>query len=931
VRGNWAVIGLAGTALVGSLALSTGVGAAPLTAEAAATTVVVKPSSLNGWVVADDNGNGGGSVQFATPPDTPPAGVGSARLQLSAANAGWALVVQNEFVGTPLADLVDLSYATYRTSVDAGSNLAVTLQFPIDHDITDASEAWQGRLVFEPYQTAPAGVPQNTWQTWDGMTGKWWQTGNPIVGNAAATRHCGQANPCDLSTLLGHYPDAAVHPTFGAFFLKAGSGWAGFDGYVDDLTIGTAAAAVTYDFEAETACTTTCYVNGTTGDDTFGGDTPSTAKKTIQAGVSAVDDAGTVMVAAGTYNEDVLVDAPITVTGAGAATTSVVGQIGGDGATVRVASPGVVVEGFTITRVGNTVSDWTNGSLNFAGVAIQGHANDAVIRDNVIIGNRTAIDVNDSDGNVVSDNEIRGNHTGLLFRNKTDDTSVTGNTIVDNRTVGVLFLDASGGTNSPVQSAVVSEFSRNEISGNWYGQIVDRQQGGSLPAPGTTNLKNFACNWYGTATPVISTANSAEPGYAALLPVEFGGSAVAPGGQPDILGPASANFVVEPYLITDDLEGECATITSGAQPDDASGAEGTTLTASGSFNGTGVSVTATGPGAITDNGDGSWSWSYDADDDETATVEVTGEDAYGNSLESTFEVTVTNVAPTGTLTAPALAIEGTSVEVSVTSPTDPSTADTTAGFEYAFDCGAGFGPFGPSASTTCSVPAFGADLEVAAQIRDKDAGVNSYTATVGIVELILAPDAPSDVTGLAASRAVVLAWTPPSDDGGAAITGYRIQVSRDGGAFTTLVANTNSTVPVRTIRGLVNGTEYTFRVAAVSSAGLGAFSTPSATLVPRTVARAPRRVVGTARPSAVVLRWQTPTATGGSPIVGYRIRQSINGGKWRTVERNTESVATRYRVTDLSSAKRYRFRVIAITDAGLGAASKPTDRIRPKG
>ena len=40
----------------------------------------------------------------------------------------------------------------------------------------------------------------------------------------------------------------------------------------------------------------------------------------------------------------------------------------------------------------------------------------------------------------------------------------------------------------------------------------------------------------------MTTANSTEPGYAAQIPVIYGGTATAPGGQPDIAGPASANF-----------------------------------------------------------------------------------------------------------------------------------------------------------------------------------------------------------------------------------------------------------------------------------------------------------------------------------------------------------------------------------------------------
>ncbi|MDZ7848258.1 MAG: right-handed parallel beta-helix repeat-containing protein [Owenweeksia sp.] len=109
-------------------------------------------------------------------------------------------------------------------------------------------------------------------------------------------------------------------------------------------------------------------------------------------------------------------------------------------------------------------------------------------------------------------------------------------------------MDASGGSNAPVQSALNSSFNNNNISGNWYGQIVDRQSGGSLPTPGSTNLKNFECNWYGSASPVVSTSNSTEPPYTTHIPVYLGGTASDPGGQPDILGPASANFIYYPFL-----------------------------------------------------------------------------------------------------------------------------------------------------------------------------------------------------------------------------------------------------------------------------------------------------------------------------------------------------------------------------------------------
>ena len=276
----------------------------------------------------------------------------------------------------------------------------------------------------------------------------------------------------------------------------------------------------------------------------------------IQPRIDFAQNGDVILVGAGNYNEDVTINKSVSLIGASYNNTIVSGLIGGAGATMKVAATGVIIDGFSITRDGNNPTDWNNADLNSAGIAIQGLTVNAEIRNCSLFGNRTGIDINNSNGNNIHNNLIDNNHTGLIFRNQTDNTIFTNNFVTNNRTAGVLFLDASGGTNVPVQSAVNSTFNNNDISGNWYGDIVDRQAGGSLPTPGN-NLKNFECNWYGTTLPVTSTMNSAEPGYATLIPVIYGGTAVAPGGQPNILGPASANFDYVSYLLdgTDDDSG----------------------------------------------------------------------------------------------------------------------------------------------------------------------------------------------------------------------------------------------------------------------------------------------------------------------------------------------------------------------------------------
>ncbi len=301
-----------------------------------------------------------------------------------------------------------------------------------------------------------------------------------------------------------------------------------------------------------TGCTATS-ANVTVSNNTTTGPVHNGANNycTIQSAIDAASPNDEITVDAGTYNEDININKTLKITGADNATTIIQGVNGGDIATVRIAANNIELSGFTITRYGNSVDDWNDATLNSAGIAVQGISLTGMnIHDNIITGNRSAIDVNNSNGHNIHNNVINNNHTGVIFRNQTDNINFTENEVTNNRTVGVLYLDGSGGTNVPAQSALNCNFFNNNISGNWYGQIVERQSGGSIPIPGTTNLKNFSGNWFGTNAPVVTTANSAEPGYASLIPEIFGGTATPPGGQPDIAGPASPNFDYTPYLNT---------------------------------------------------------------------------------------------------------------------------------------------------------------------------------------------------------------------------------------------------------------------------------------------------------------------------------------------------------------------------------------------
>ncbi|MDF2731999.1 MAG: endonuclease/exonuclease/phosphatase family [Desertimonas sp.] len=114
----------------------------------------------------------------------------------------------------------------------------------------------------------------------------------------------------------------------------------------------------------------------------------------------------------------------------------------------------------------------------------------------------------------------------------------------------------------------------------------------------------------------------------------------------------------------------------------------------------------------------------------SATVRVQVSDGSATTVDEAT-VNVSNVAPTATFSAPAETRAGFPFTLSLTGASDPSAADTAGGFQYAFDCGNGYGAFGTSSTATCTPLGTGA-LSVGGRIRDKDGSVSEYRATVTV-------------------------------------------------------------------------------------------------------------------------------------------------------------------------------------------------------
>ena len=87
------------------------------------------------------------------------------------------------------------------------------------------------------------------------------------------------------------------------------------------------------------------------------------------------------------------------------------------------------------------------------------------------------------------------------------------------------------------------------------------------------------------------------------------------------------------------------------------------------------------------------------------------------------------------------------------------------------------------------------------------------------------PGKPTGLTATADGQTEIdLSWTAPPDNGGANITGYKIEVSTNGSSWSDLVADTDSTSTSYSHTGLTAGSTRHYRVSAINSAGTGSAS-----------------------------------------------------------------------------------------------------------
>ena len=323
------------------------------------------------------------------------------------------------------------------------------------------------------------------------------------------------------------------------------------------------------------------------------------------------------------------------------------------------------------------------------------------------------------------------------------------------------------------------------------------------------------------------------------------------------------------------------------------------------------------------------------------TVAVEASDIHGNG-SGPHDLFVVTVVPAVTATAPgaptgltATADGHTEIDLSWTAPSDDGGADITG---YLIEVSTNGSSWSDLVSDTGTITTgYSHSRLTAGSTRHyrvsaiNSAGTSepssSDSATTDSPPAATAPDAPTSLTATADDQSEIdLSWTAPSNDGGADITGYGIEVSTNGSNWSDLVADTDSTATSYSHTGLTAGSTRYYRVSAINSAGTSApSSTDSATTDSPPAATAPDAPTGLTATAdgqtEIDLSWTAPSDDGGAAINGYKIEVSTGGSSWTNLVADTGSTTTSYSHTGLTAGTTRHYRVSAINSAGTGPAS----------
>ena len=209
-------------------------------------------------------------------------------------------------------------------------------------------------------------------------------------------------------------------------------------------------------------------------------------------------------------------------------------------------------------------------------------------------------------------------------------------------------------------------------------------------------------------------------------------------------------------------------------------------------------------------------------------------------------------------------------------------------------------------------------------LGDDDGVANGVIVDPVAAVRAVAPSAPKAAAASPGSTSVSVSWVAPLKNGGAAVSGY--VVTPYVGGVAQAPRTFASTATSQEITGLVAGTAYSFRVAAVNTVGTGARSAPSAVVTVGAPTSPTIVKNATAGNAEATVSWTAPASGNGSPVTGYVVTPYVGYYAFPPVVFN--STATTQVITGrVINGLVYQFRVQAINAVGVSGYSKVTNPV----
>jgi uncharacterized repeat protein (TIGR02543 family) len=230
---------------------------------------------------------------------------------------------------------------------------------------------------------------------------------------------------------------------------------------------------------------------------------------------------------------------------------------------------------------------------------------------------------------------------------------------------------------------------------------------------------------------------------------------------------------------------------------------------------------------------------------------------------------------------------------------------------------------GTSTATSATVTGLTAGSAYEFRVSAKNLiGDSLPSFTSPVVEALPMTPVITSVTG--ASEKVTVTWNASSHLGSGTLTDYEVTAyDAEGNAAGS--CNPASGQLTCAVTGLVNGSSYTFKVAAITTVGSSAQSSASNVVVPAGVPSAPANVVAVTSGSNMTVTFTAPESTGGSAITSYIVTPSP-----ATVGAScsaTPATSTTYTCTGLAAGTNYSYSVKAVNSTGESSASVNSEAV----